>query len=147
MAAWRRTGGIEIFHDKIIDGMLANGYTREFAEQCFSQIEGLANMASPKAMPPASPCWCMPRPGSNAITRPPSAAALLNSQPMGFYAPAQIVRDAREHGVEMRPVDVNFSHWDCTLEEAPRAAQRQDSFAPKGGDPAAARRRGAEGKS
>ena len=71
-------------------------------------------------MPPASRCWSMSRPGSNATIPPCSPARLLNSQPMGFYAPAQIVRDAREHGVEVRAVDVNYSDWDSTLERIGR---------------------------
>ena len=81
-----------------------------------SRSRASATTASPKATPPASRCSSMSRPGSSAITPTSSACALLNSQPMGFYAPAQLVRDAVEHGVEVRPLDVNHSDWDCTLE-------------------------------
>ena len=102
-----------------IERMTARGYEREFVESCFNQIAASANTAFRKAMRRASPnlvyvsCWM------KCYYPDVFAAALLNSQPMGFYAPAQIVRDAREHGVEVRPVDVNFSDWDCTLELIP----------------------------
>ena len=79
-------------------------------------------MAFPKAMRPASPSSLTPVPGSNAGTRTCSAPPLLNAQPLGFYAPAQIVRDARDHGVEVRPIDINKSRWDCTLEPKPDEA-------------------------
>ena len=81
-------------------------------------------MAFPKATRPASRISFTSRAGSSAIIRRRSRAALLNSQPMGFYAPAQIVRDAREHGVEVRAVDVNHSDWDCTLEDIPSLSGR-----------------------
>ena len=87
-----------------------------------SRSRASANTAFRKATRRASRCWSMPRPGSNAAIRTRSPAALLNAQPMGFYAPAQIVRDVREHGVEVRPVDINHSDWDATLEPGPRAA-------------------------
>ena len=117
MAAWRKSGAIEKFHSKIIDGMLRNGYTREFAEQCFLQIRGFGEYGFPESH---SASFALLVYASAWLKRyHPAAfcAALLNSQPMGFYAPAQIVRDARDHGVEVRAVDVNFSQWDCTLEE------------------------------
>ena len=91
--------------------------TRDFAERCFEQIEGFGSMASRKAMPRASPCWSMPRAWMKCHYPAAFAGALLNSQPMGFYAPAQIVRDAREHGVEVRDRMSTLSDWDCTLEE------------------------------
>ena len=100
-----------------------------------------ANMAFPKAMPRASRTWSTCRAGSSGNIRPPSPAALLNSQPMGFYAPAQIVRDAREHGVEVRAVDVNRSEWDCTLEDGSPAPRP-----PPGRRPAPRRRRSARAR-
>jgi len=119
MAAWKRNGAIEGFHQKIITGMLANGYTLDFAERCFLQLKGFGEYGFPEshaasfALLVYASCW-IKRYHPAAF-----AAALLNSQPMGFYAPAQIVRDAREHGVDVRPVDVNHSQWDCTLEDQP----------------------------
>ncbi|KQX38995.1 hypothetical protein ASD04_09405 [Devosia sp. Root436] len=119
MAAWRRTGKIGIFKDKFINGMLKNprGYTREFAERCFSQIEGFAEYGFPEshaasfALLVYASCWL------KCHYPDVFACALLNSQPMGFYAPSQIVRDAVEHGVEVRPPDVNLSNHDCSLED------------------------------
>jgi error-prone DNA polymerase len=106
----------------MIDGMLANGYARDFAERCFQQIEGFGEYGFPEnhaasfALLVYASAWLKCR-YPDAF-----AAALLNAQPMGFYAPAQIVRDAREHGVEVRPPDINHSHWDSTLESGPLAA-------------------------
>jgi error-prone DNA polymerase len=117
MAAWRKTGALEAFHGKIVRGMLANGYTGEFAEQCWLQIRGFGEYGFPESH---SASFALLVYASAWIKRHHPAAfatALLNSQPMGFYAPAQIVRDAKEHGVEVRPIDVNHSDWDCTLEE------------------------------
>jgi error-prone DNA polymerase len=116
MAAWRKSSALEGFHVKIVQGMLANGYTREFAEQCFMQIRGFGEYGFPESH---SASFALLVYVSAWIKRHHPAAfcaALLNSQPMGFYAPAQIVRDAKEHGVEVRSVDVNHSEWDCTLE-------------------------------
>lgn len=116
MAAWRKTGALETFHPKIIKGMIANGYTLEFAEQCFHQIRGFGEYGFPESH---SASFALLVYASSWIKRyHPAAfcAALLNSQPMGFYAPAQIVRDAREHGVTVLPADVNVSGWDCELE-------------------------------
>jgi error-prone DNA polymerase len=116
MAAWRHAGSIEKFQQKMIDGMLANGYERDFAERCFNQIKGFGEYGFPESH---AASFALLVYASAWIKRYRPAAfccALLNSQPMGFYAPAQIVRDAREHGVEVRPVEVNLSDWDCTLE-------------------------------
>ena len=118
MAAWRHAGSIEKFQQKMIDGMLANGYEREFAERCFNQIKGFGEYGFPESH---AASFALLVYASAWIKRYHPAAfccALLNSQPMGFYAPAQIVRDAREHGVEVRAVEVNRSDWDCTLESA-----------------------------
>ncbi len=121
MAAWRHAGSIEKFQQKMIDGMLANGYERDFAERCFNQIKGFGEYGFPESHAAIISRCCLstlqPR-GSNGIVPAAFCCALLNSQPMGFYAPAQIVRDAREHGVEVRAIEVNRSDWDCTLESA-----------------------------
>jgi error-prone DNA polymerase len=118
MAAWRYTGDIEKFRQKIINGMIDNGYTPEFAERCFNQIKGFGEYGFPESHAASFAHLVY---ASAWIKRHHPAifcCAILNSQPMGFYQPAQLVRDAREHGVEARPVDVNFSEWDCTLEDS-----------------------------
>jgi error-prone DNA polymerase len=118
MATFKVTGGVGHFREKLIDGMVARGYTRDFAERTFSQIEGFGSYGFPEshaasfALIAYASCW-LKRHHPEVF-----CAALLNAQPMGFYAPAQIVRDAREHGVEVRPVCINASRWDCTLEPA-----------------------------
>jgi error-prone DNA polymerase len=116
MATFRRAGTIQYFEDKFIQGMVARGYDPAFAASCFSQIRGFGEYGFPESHAASFAnlvyvsCWM------KCYYPDVFAAALLNSQPMGFYAPAQIVRDAKEHGVEVRPVDVNLSDWDCTLE-------------------------------
>ena len=117
MVTFRHSGTIHKFRDKMIKGMLKNGYDREFAERCFSQIEGFGEYGFPESH--AASFALLVYASSWVKCHYPAvfAAALLNSQPMGFYAPAQIVRDAREHGVAVLPVDVNRSQWDCTLED------------------------------
>jgi len=118
MAAWRRKGGVDKFHHKVVQGMLANGYTAEFAEAIFRQIEGFGEYGFPEshaasfALLVYSSAWLK--------RHHPAAflAALLNSQPMGFYSPSQLVQDAQRHGVEVRPVDVCVSDWDSVLEPA-----------------------------
>ena len=109
MATFRRVGTIHSFRIKMVEGMVANGYEREFAEHCFSQIEGFGDYGFPEshaasfALLVYVSCWL------KCYYPDVFCAAILNSQPMGFYAPAQLMRDAREHGVEVRPVDVNHS--------------------------------------
>jgi len=117
MATFRKTGKINSFRVKMVEGMIARGYARDFAERCFHQIEGFGEYGFPESH--AASFALLVYVSAWLKCRHPEifAAALLNSQPMGFYAPAQIVRDAREHGVEVRPPDVNHSLWDCTLEE------------------------------
>jgi len=116
MATFRRVGTIGTFQRKMIDGMVAKGYEREFAERCFEQIKGFGEYGFPESHAASfanlvyASCWL------KCHYPDVFAAALLNSQPMGFYAPAQIVRDAQEHGVSVRDVDINASDWDCTLE-------------------------------
>ncbi len=116
MATFKRNGDIHLFRDKFIAGMVENGYDRDFATRCFSQIEGFGTYGFPESHAASFALLVYVSSWIKCFYPEVFACALLNSQPMGFYAPAQIVRDAREHGVEVRPVDVNHSFWDCTLE-------------------------------
>ncbi len=118
MATFRHTGTIHTFRDKLVEGMAARGYERGFAERCFHQIEGFGEYGFPESHAASFALLVYVSAWFKCHTPEVFACALLNSQPMGFYAPAQIVRDARQHGVEVRGVDVNHSHWDCTLEPA-----------------------------
>ena len=116
MAAWKRKGGLGPFRDKMLSGMARNGYTAEFAESLYKQIQGFGEYGFPEshaasfALLVYVSCWLK--------CHHPAAftCGLLNAQPMGFYAPSQLVQDARRHGVEVRAVDVTASAWDCTLE-------------------------------
>ncbi|HEX6962946.1 MAG TPA: DNA polymerase III subunit alpha, partial [Lacipirellula sp.] len=123
MAAWRRPGLIDEYRQRLIAGMLAKGYSIEFAEQLFEQIRGFGEYGFPESH--AASFAKLAYVSSWLKHYYPAAfiAALINSQPMGFYAPAQLIRDAREHGVEVLPVDVNHSAWDCTLEFVPGGAE------------------------
>jgi error-prone DNA polymerase len=118
MATFKLTGGVSHFYDKLVGGMVERGYPRDFAERTFKQIEGFGSYGFPESHAASfakiayASCWVKHHHPDVFC------AALLNAQPMGFYAPAQIVQDARKHGVEIRPVSVNHSHWDCTLEPA-----------------------------
>ena len=121
MATFRHVGGMDKFREKLVGGMVARGYAQEFAERCYQQIEGFGSYGFPEshALSFARLVYV-----SSWIKRHHPAVfacALLNAQPMGFYAPAQIVRDAREHGVELRAIDVNASLWDNSLEAAATA--------------------------
>ncbi|WP_299846944.1 error-prone DNA polymerase [uncultured Roseovarius sp.] len=116
IASFRRMGTIGKFRDKFITGMLANGYSHEVAERCFGQIEGFADYGFPESHAAAFAMLTYVSSWLKCHHPAIFACALLNSQPMGFYAPAQIVRDAREHQVEVRPICVNHSTWDNTLE-------------------------------
>jgi error-prone DNA polymerase len=118
MATFKRNGDIHLFRDKFIAGMVKNGYDRDFATRCFSQIEGFGTYGFPESHAASFALLVYVSSWIKCFYPEVFACALLNSQPMGFYAPAQIVRDAREHGVEVRPVDINHSLWDCTLEPA-----------------------------
>ncbi|WP_439631772.1 error-prone DNA polymerase [Shinella sp.] len=117
MATFKFTGGVSKFKEKLVTGMVKNGYSAEFAERTFSQLEGFGSYGFPESH--AASFALIAYASSWVKCHHPDAfcAALLNSQPMGFYAPAQIVADARAHGVEVRPVCINASRWDCTLEE------------------------------
>ncbi|HEY2894129.1 MAG TPA: OB-fold nucleic acid binding domain-containing protein, partial [Pirellulales bacterium] len=117
MGAWRRPGIIEQFRKKLHDGMLAKGLSAEFAESVFRQISGFGEYGFPESHAASFALLVYVSAWLKFYYPAAFAAALLNSQPMGFYAPAQLVRNAREHGVEVRGVDVNASRWDCTLED------------------------------
>jgi error-prone DNA polymerase len=116
MAAWRRVGIIEQFEAKLISGMLTNGYSAEFARSVFRQIEGFGSYGFPESHAVSFALLCYISAWIKCHHPAVFLASLLNSQPMGFYAPAQLVADARTHGVEVRPVDVNQSDWDSKLE-------------------------------
>ncbi|QNG47583.1 error-prone DNA polymerase [Sphingobium yanoikuyae] len=116
MATFKLTGGVSHFRDKLINGMIARGYQRDFAEQTFKQIEGFGSYGFPESHAASFALIAYASSWMKCHHPDVFCAALLNAQPMGFYAPAQIVRDARQHGVEVRPIDVNHSRWDCTLE-------------------------------
>jgi error-prone DNA polymerase len=117
MGAWRRPGVIDGFRKKLIEGMRARGLSQKFAEQIFRQIRGFGEYGFPESHA-ASFAWLVYVSAWLKYYYPEAfAAALINSQPMGFYAPAQLVRDAQKHGVAVRPPDVNESRWDCTLQQ------------------------------
>ncbi|GAB3356677.1 error-prone DNA polymerase [Lysobacter tyrosinilyticus] len=116
MAAWKRYGDMQGHRQRIISGMLKNGYALDFAERIFEQIKGFGSYGFPESH--AASFALLAYASSWLKRHEPAAfaAALINSQPMGFYSPSQIVQDARRHGIEVRPVDVRYSHWNCTLE-------------------------------
>ncbi|MGZ8295000.1 MAG: error-prone DNA polymerase, partial [Telluria sp.] len=133
MAAWKRKGGLEKYYDRIVGGMLERGYEREFAESIFSQIQGFGEYGFPESH--AASFALLAYASSWLKCHEPAAfmCALLNSQPMGFYSPSQLVQDAQRHGIEVRPVDIAISSWDSALEppsgparcgERPQAAVR-----------------------
>jgi len=116
MATFKQTGGVSGFRDKLVEGMVGNGYSRDFAERTFKQIEGFGSYGFPESHAASFAKIAYASSWMKCHHPEIFCAALLNAQPMGFYAPAQIVRDARDHGVEVRPVCVQASRWDCTLE-------------------------------
>lgn len=118
MATFRKSGTIGMYRDKFIAGMLANGYEADFAERCFKQIEGFADYGFPESHAASFALLAYVSAWLKHHYPDVFCAAILNAQPMGFYAAAQLVRDAREHGIEICEVDVNHSDWDCTLEKA-----------------------------
>jgi error-prone DNA polymerase len=124
MATFRHNGNVHLFRDKFITGMTSRGYERAFAENCFSQIEGFGEYGFPESHAASFALLVYASAWLKCHYPEAFCAAILNSQPMGFYQPAQLVRDARQHGVEVRAADVNFSTWDCTLEPAADGAQR-----------------------
>ncbi|MEK9870560.1 MAG: error-prone DNA polymerase [Gammaproteobacteria bacterium] len=123
MAAWKRRGGLDHFQQKLIDGMLARGHDREFAERIFEQIKGFGDYGFPESH---AASFALLVYISAWLKRHEPAAfycGLLNSQPMGFYSPSQLVQDARRHDIEVRPVDVNQSEWESTLEKPLRMGE------------------------
>jgi len=124
MAAWKRKGGLGPFHERLVGRMVAKGYTQDYAEAIFRQIEGFGEYGFPESH--AASFALLVYASAWIKCHHPDAflAALLNSQPMGFYAPAQLVRDAQAHGVEVRPVDVHWSGWETALEAPSEGASR-----------------------
>ena len=118
MAAWKRKGGVERFHARLVDRMVEKGYDGEFSERIFSQIKGFGEYGFPESHAASFAklvyvsCWLKCHEPACFL------AAMVNSQPMGFYSPSQLVQDARRHSIEVRPLDVTVSEWDCTLEAA-----------------------------
>ncbi len=116
MGAWRKTGEMDRFRDKLLTGMAKNGYSDDFAQRLFKQIRGFGEYGFPESHAASFALLVYASAWIKCYEPAAFVAALLNSQPMGFYAPAQLVASARDHGVEIRPVDVNHSDWDSTLE-------------------------------
>ncbi|MAY19683.1 MAG: error-prone DNA polymerase [Erythrobacteraceae bacterium] len=123
MATFRSRGMVDELQDMMVGRMVDRGYDPDFAERCFNQIRGFGEYGFPESHAASFAHLVYVSSWLKCHFPAAFAAALLNSQPMGFYAPAQIVRDAREHGVEVLPADVNCSSWDCTLEELRRVSQ------------------------
>jgi error-prone DNA polymerase len=117
MGAWRRPGIIDQFRKKLIEGMTRRGLSTEFAEQVFNQIRGFGEYGFPESHAASFALLVYVSAWLKCYYPAAFTAAIINSQPMGFYAPAQLIRDARAHGVRVLPIDVNFSGWDCRLEE------------------------------
>ncbi|MEO6321612.1 MAG: error-prone DNA polymerase [Polaromonas sp.] len=121
MAAWKRKGGLEHYYSRIVEGMTSRGYEKSFAEAIFEQIKGFSEYGFPEshaasfALLVYASCWIKCHEPAAFLT------AMLNSQPLGFYSPSQLVQDARRHGVLVHPIDVMFSHVDSTLEDQPHA--------------------------
>ena len=119
MGAWRRTGGLGAYEDRLIDGMTRNGYPLDFAQRVVEQVKGFSSYGFPEshavsfALLVYDSCWIKCHHPAEFL------AAMLNSQPLGFYSPSQLVQDAQRHGVQVRPADVSHSDWDCTLEDMP----------------------------
>jgi error-prone DNA polymerase len=122
MATFKRVGTIDRLREKFLRGMTVRGHDAKFAADCWSQIEGFGNYGFPESHAASFANLVYASAWVKCHYPDVFAAALLNAQPMGFYATAQLVRDAQEHGVVVRPVDVNCSDWDCTLEELERSA-------------------------
>jgi error-prone DNA polymerase len=119
MATFRHTGTVHTFREKFVGGMVRRGYDPDFATACFNQIEGFGEYGFPESHAASFALLVYVSAWIKCYYPDVFCAAILNSQPMGFYQPAQLVRDARQHGVEVREADANFSEWDSTLEPAP----------------------------
>lgn len=116
MAAWRRHGNLDTFHEKLLRGLQERGYSEQFADQLWRQLQGFSAYGFPESHAASFAAIAYASGWLKCHSPAAFAAGLINSQPMGFYTPQQIIRDAREHGVEVRAVDVTRSVWDCTLE-------------------------------
>ena len=128
MAAWKRQGGVQHFYDRLVGAMVANGYTQDYADTLFKQIEGFGEYGFPEshaasfALLVYISCWLKCHEPACFL------AAMLNSQPLGFYTASQLVQDARRHGLAVLPVDVSHSDWDCSL-EAPSERAAKNGYA------------------
>jgi error-prone DNA polymerase len=135
MAAWKRKGGLGKYERRLIDGMLERGYTAEFAQSVFEQVKGFSSYGFPEshaasfALLVYASCWIKHHHPAEFL------AAMLNSQPLGFYTPSQLVQDAQRHGVEVRPVDVMTSDWDCTLEDGLTTTRSREKAQDQGPGP------------
>ncbi|MFC3631633.1 error-prone DNA polymerase [Paracoccus angustae] len=129
MATFKFTGGVSAFKEKLVTGMVKRGYATDFAERTFRQLEGFGSYGFPESHAASFALVAYASAWLKCHHPDAFCAALLNSQPMGFYAPAQIVRDAEAHGVEIRPVCVNASRWDCTLEPTGKPEDEGSRFA------------------
>jgi error-prone DNA polymerase len=125
MGAWRRSGVIEKFRAKLRDGMRARGIPEQYSATIYEQIRGFGEYGFPESHAASFALLAYASAWLKCYHPAPFTAALLNSQPMGFYAPAQLVRDAEQHGVTVLPVDVNRSEWDCTLEPEVRSQKSE----------------------
>ena len=125
MGAWKRSGGIDHFKDELLNGMRANKYSDDFSRRIYQQMLGFGEYGFPEAHAASFALLAYDSAWLKHFEPAAFTCALLNSQPMGFYAPAQLVRDTRAHGVEVRPVDVCVSDWDCTLESREPAEETQ----------------------
>ncbi|RTL66484.1 MAG: error-prone DNA polymerase [Hyphomicrobiales bacterium] len=132
MATFRHVGTIHTFRERFINGMIARGYDAEFAERCFSQIEGFGEYGFPESHAASFALLVYVSAWIKYYFPEVFCAALINSQPMGFYQPAQLVRDAKEHRVAVLPPDINASDWDCTLEPGAHQPGRPTTSAPSG---------------
>jgi error-prone DNA polymerase len=130
MATFKSTGGVTEFHDDMVEGMVKRGYARDFAERTFRQIEGFGSYGFPESHAASFARIAYASAWMKCHHPDVFCAAILNAQPMGFYGVAQLVRDAREHGVEVRPVCVNASRWDCTLEQNAPLPQGERGYLP-----------------
>ena len=121
MATFRKNGDIHTFFDKMVNGMIERGYDAEFAQRCFKQIEGFGTYGFPESHAASFALLVYASAWLKCHYPEVFTCALLNAQPMGFYSPAQLIADAQRSGVEVRPVDINYSAWDSTLEPVPQA--------------------------
>ncbi|MEJ2692380.1 MAG: error-prone DNA polymerase [Candidatus Thiodiazotropha sp.] len=130
MAAWKRKGGLEPFEEKLLNGMRQRGYSEEFSRQIFRQIRGFSDYGFPESHSASFALLAYASAWIKHYHPAEFCCALLNSQPMGFYAPAQLLQDAKRHGVEVRPIDVRYSEADCTLEYDSSMEQNSEHKAP-----------------